>query len=136
MAQEAYYSSTNPSRLTLAFSKTIHYLYLHPPTTIIVPENALASSLSRPGAKTFRNNRTSKNDEPSTLVTFMEARTGVRCQAMPRSSWNREEGSYEVYRSEEGDVWLRRYHAGFSVIQDFCVDDGKKTAVIMTMDSK
>jgi hypothetical protein len=136
MAGEAHYSCLYQFPLPLAFSKTIHYLYLCPPTAIIVPENALASSLSRPGAKTFGNNRTSKNDEPSTLVTFMEARTGVRCQAMPRSSWNREEGSYEVNRSEEGDVWLRRYLAGFSVIQDFCVDDGKKTAVIMTMDSK
>lgn len=78
-----------------AFPRTLHHLFLHPPITVLVPDNALASSIvSRPGAKTYRSSNPSARDEPSLLVQCIEAKTGIQCRAVPRVHWNQGEGRF------------------------------------------
>ena len=83
--------------MSTAFPRTLHHLFLHPPVTVLVPDNALASSVvTRPGARTYRSSHPTTRDEPSLLVQCIEAKAGLQCQAVPRLHWNREEGRLGV----------------------------------------
>lgn len=93
----------NPHLLIAAFSKTLHHLFLHPPITLLVPENAVASSslpsntLPSGVKRTFysRNISGGRNrDEPSLLVQSLEGKLDVECVAMVRGAWNRDEGEW------------------------------------------
>jgi hypothetical protein len=98
--QVARDANVSTSCLSLAFPRTLHHLFLHPPVAVLVPDNALASSLtSRPGARNYRSSNVAAKDEPSLLVQCIEAKTGIQCQAVPRAHWNRDEGEllYEAF---------------------------------------
>ncbi|KAH8088295.1 muts domain V-domain-containing protein [Filobasidium floriforme] len=121
MGQEIGITSFDRTSGTLVdgqtFPRTLHHLFLHPPVTVLVPDNALASSLtSRPGARNYRSSNVAAKDEPSLLVQCIEAKTGIQCQAVPRAHWNRDEG--------------------FTKIQEYIVDDTQKAGVFMTVHSK
>lgn len=72
----------------VAFPKTLHHLFLYPPVALLVPENSLAASSN---ATRLNNLRT--QDDPSLLVQCLEAQYGMHCESVPRSQWNRDQGT-------------------------------------------
>lgn len=106
-----------------AYSNTLHYLLLHPPSSVIVTDTQVSNSQS---ASAF-----ARKERPQ-LIERIEDEYDLRCDVVARVHWNAEAGTRLNARRDSLPMTSVGLTAGLDLIKRLAIEDDNKSSTVMT----